>query len=301
MLKQIVSVSLGSSRSATPAFSSPTGHQSSLSPCVASSPIASFGLNNSNVFMPISNQEKSETAVNISHLHKWHQSPTRTNFFIQYNNDLQVVKPEPSRMIHQQKYSSPVNSLSSLTTSVIRISPVGNAKEMPPKQSQLDSLNKKLQFDPPSITPREDKKTFNVEDNNSQKNSSEVSNSPNIVETIHFSAPCEIPYCINRKEKKNAMDKYDKVKLSFKPSTQLSSCGTDCKLDNSFAVIKKSANVTVKNTSLDKNCKMQHQNCIVELSPMKKHNFQFANSSSLNLKNVLNPASKEKENFQVNL
>lgn len=120
-----ISVSLGSSRSATPAFSSPTG-QASISPCVNISPVQALGLNQNNVFMPISNPEKNVTSLVSPNISKWKQSPTQTNYLVQYN-DQPVIKPEPNRMIFSSKPSPPIiNSVStSIGTSVIRISPVG--------------------------------------------------------------------------------------------------------------------------------------------------------------------------------
>ncbi|XP_008207430.1 putative transcription factor capicua isoform X1 [Nasonia vitripennis] len=118
-------VSLGSSRSATPAFSSPTG-QASISPCVNNSPVQALGLNQNNVFMPISNPEKNMTSLVSPNISKWKQSPTQTNYLVQYN-DQPVIKPEPNRMIFPSKPSPPIiNSVTtSIGTSVIRISPVG--------------------------------------------------------------------------------------------------------------------------------------------------------------------------------
>ncbi|XP_011503785.1 PREDICTED: putative transcription factor capicua [Ceratosolen solmsi marchali] len=117
-------VSLGSSRSATPAFSSPTG-QSSISPCVNISPISSLGLNQNNVFMPISNPGQSVAPLISPNINKWKQSSPQTNFFVHYN-DQPVIKPEPNRMIYPCRTSPQIINPTSISTSVIRISPVAN-------------------------------------------------------------------------------------------------------------------------------------------------------------------------------
>lgn len=125
-------VSLGSSRSATPAFSSPTG-QPSISPCVNQSPIpGSIGLNQNNVFMPIANPAQTIHQPMISPSIRWKSSPTPQNYYIQYNNDSHVIKPEPNRMIRPNRPTGP----NSIGTSVIRISPVGQQQQQPPQQPQ---------------------------------------------------------------------------------------------------------------------------------------------------------------------
>ncbi|XP_072750573.1 uncharacterized protein Cic isoform X2 [Anoplolepis gracilipes] len=110
-------VSLGSSRSATPAFSSPTG-QSSISPCINQSPVPPLGLNQNNVFMPISSPAHHATPL-ISPGAKWKHSPTQSNFLVQYPQ--QVIKPEPNRVVRSNR-TAPAPA--SIGTSVIRISPV---------------------------------------------------------------------------------------------------------------------------------------------------------------------------------
>ncbi|KAL0123954.1 hypothetical protein PUN28_006048 [Cardiocondyla obscurior] len=118
-------VSLGSSRSATPAFSSPTG-QSSISPCINQSPVPPLGLNQNNVFMPISSPAHHATPL-ISPGAKWKHSPTQSNFLVQYPQ--QVIKPEPNRVDRNR----PIPIPASLGTSVIRISPV--SRSMQPGQN----------------------------------------------------------------------------------------------------------------------------------------------------------------------
>ncbi|XP_033211435.1 protein capicua homolog isoform X4 [Belonocnema kinseyi] len=115
-------VSLGSSRSATPAFSSPTG-QSSISPCINQSPVPALGLNQNNVFMPISSPAH-HVAPLISPSAKWKHSPTQSNFLVQYQQ--QVIKPEPNRMVRPNRPAQTAPTApASIGTSVIRISPVG--------------------------------------------------------------------------------------------------------------------------------------------------------------------------------
>nr|XP_050864104.1 protein capicua homolog isoform X2 [Vespula vulgaris] len=114
-------VSLGSSRSATPAFSSPTG-QSSISPCINQSPVPPLGLNQNNVFMPISSPAH-HAAPLISPSAKWKHSPTQSNFLVQYQQ--QVIKPEPNRMVRPSRPAPTAPVPASIGTSVIRISPVG--------------------------------------------------------------------------------------------------------------------------------------------------------------------------------
>ena len=116
-----VSVSLGSSRSATPAFSSPTG-QSSISPCINQSPVPALGLNQNNVFMPISSPAHHVTPL-ISPSAKWKHSPTQPNFLVQCQQ--QVIKPEPNRMVRLNRSAPTAPVPASIGTSVIRISPVG--------------------------------------------------------------------------------------------------------------------------------------------------------------------------------
>ncbi|XP_032676177.1 protein capicua homolog isoform X5 [Odontomachus brunneus] len=116
-------VSLGSSRSATPAFSSPTG-QSSISPCINQSPVPPLGLNQNNVFMPISSPAHHATPL-ISPGAKWKHSPTQSNFLVQYPQ--QVIKPEPNRVVRSNRPAPTAPVPASMGTSVIRISPVTRA------------------------------------------------------------------------------------------------------------------------------------------------------------------------------
>ncbi|XP_076675835.1 putative transcription factor capicua isoform X9 [Andrena cerasifolii] len=113
-------VSLGSSRSATPAFSSPTG-QSSISPCINQSPVPPLGLNQNNVFMPISSPAH-HAAPLISPGAKWKHSPTQSTFLTQYQQ--QVIKPEPNRVVRSSRPTPTAPVPASIGTSVIRISPV---------------------------------------------------------------------------------------------------------------------------------------------------------------------------------
>lgn len=116
-----IAVSLGSSRSATPAFSSPTG-QSSVSPCVISqSPIP--GLNQNNVFMPISSPAHAPPLISPGT--KWKHSPTQPNYLVQYQQ--QVIKPEPNRVVRSNRPAPTAPVPASMGTSVIRISPVTRA------------------------------------------------------------------------------------------------------------------------------------------------------------------------------
>ncbi|XP_020282979.1 putative transcription factor capicua isoform X3 [Pseudomyrmex gracilis] len=116
---------LGSSRSATPAFSSPTG-QSSISPCINQvSPVPPLGLNQ-NVFMPISSPATPHHATPlISPGAKWKHSPTQSNFLVQYPQ--QVIKPEPNRVVRSNRPTLTAPVPASIGTSVIRISPVGRS------------------------------------------------------------------------------------------------------------------------------------------------------------------------------
>ncbi|XP_011629642.1 putative transcription factor capicua isoform X2 [Pogonomyrmex barbatus] len=134
-------VSLGSSRSATPAFSSPTG-QSSISPCINQSPVPPLGLNQNNVFMPISSPAHHATPL-ISPGAKWKHSPTQSNFLVQYPQ--QVIKPEPNRVDRNR----PIPISASLGTSVIRISPV--SRSMQPGQNP--NLSWSEQSPPPTRHP----------------------------------------------------------------------------------------------------------------------------------------------------
>ncbi|KAJ8686393.1 hypothetical protein QAD02_022187, partial [Eretmocerus hayati] len=127
-------VSLGSSRSATPAFSSPTG-QPSISPCVNMSPISSLGLNQSNVFMPISTPGQNITPLASPNMSKLRQSPAQSNFYIQYH-DQPVIKPEPNRMIHPQRPTPSISNPQNNSTSVIRMSPIG--RRLPHINQNLD-------------------------------------------------------------------------------------------------------------------------------------------------------------------
>ncbi|XP_076636085.1 putative transcription factor capicua isoform X1 [Colletes latitarsis] len=113
-------VSLGSSRSATPAFSSPTG-QSSISPCINQSPVPPLGLNQNNVFMPISSPAHHAPPL-ISPGAKWKHSPTQSTFLTQYQQ--QVIKPEPNRVVRSNRPAPTAPVPASIGTSVIRISPV---------------------------------------------------------------------------------------------------------------------------------------------------------------------------------
>lgn len=135
-------MSLGSSRSATPAFSSPTG-QSSISPCINQSPVPPLGLNQNNVFMPISSPAH-HAAPLISPGAKWKHSPTQSNFLVQYPQ--QVIKPEPNRVVRSNR-AAPVPA--SIGTSVIRISPVNRG--MQPGQNLALSWSE--QSPPPTRHP----------------------------------------------------------------------------------------------------------------------------------------------------
>ncbi|XP_067209747.1 protein capicua homolog isoform X3 [Linepithema humile] len=138
-------VSLGSSRSATPAFSSPTG-QSSISPCINQSPVPPLGLNQNNVFMPISSPAHHATPL-ISPGAKWKHSPTQSNFLVQYPQ--QVIKPEPNRVVRSNRPAPTAPVPASIGTSVIRISPVG--RSMQPGQNLTLSWSE--QSPPPTRHP----------------------------------------------------------------------------------------------------------------------------------------------------
>ncbi|XP_053974371.1 putative transcription factor capicua isoform X7 [Hylaeus anthracinus] len=120
-------VSLGSSRSATPAFSSPTG-QSSISPCINQSPVPPLGLNQNNVFMPISSPAHHAPPL-ISPGAKWKHSPTQSTFLTQYQQ--QVIKPEPNRVVRSNRPAPTAPVPASIGTSVIRISPVSRGMPGP--------------------------------------------------------------------------------------------------------------------------------------------------------------------------
>nr|XP_031836030.1 putative transcription factor capicua isoform X2 [Nomia melanderi] len=112
-------VSLGSSRSATPAFSSPTG-QSSISPCIIQSPVPPLGLNQNSVFTPISSPANASSLISPGA--KWKHSPTQSTFLTQYQQ--QVIKPEPNRVVRSNRSAPTAPVPASIGTSVIRISPV---------------------------------------------------------------------------------------------------------------------------------------------------------------------------------
>ncbi|XP_049805556.1 uncharacterized protein LOC126248540 [Schistocerca nitens] len=134
-------VSLGSSRSATPAFSSPTGQASS--PCIMQSPITVGP--RQNVFVPITNpasqgqnmqsSASSHSASLISPCQKWKQtSPVQPHFMVTPYHQQHVIRPEllrPSQVNvqHSPPHPSPGNMGSSqnhtsgMATSVIRMSP----------------------------------------------------------------------------------------------------------------------------------------------------------------------------------
>ena len=141
----VIAVSLGSSRSATPAFSSPTG-QSSISPCINQSPVPPLGLNQNNVFMPISSPAHHTTPL-ISPSAKWKHSPTQSNFFVQYPQ--QVIKPEPNRVVRSNRSAPTAPVPASIGTSVIRISPVN--RSMQPGQNLTLSWSE--QSPPPTRHP----------------------------------------------------------------------------------------------------------------------------------------------------
>lgn len=297
----LVAVSLGSSRSATPAFSSPTGHQSSLSPCVTSSPIASFGLNNSNVFMPISNHEKSEASVCLSHPRKWHQSATQTNFYMQYNNDLQVVKPEPSRITHSQKYSLVENPLS-MIASVIRISPVGNAKVISENQLHLEPLKKLSPTEQTSATSSQDRKFLVVRDENSPQNPHASFDSSSLVETEKFSSKSQAPNCTISKDNERTVDKSDHMHSASLNKAYLGT--VECVPSNNIPVIRDGTSVTSGKKIFGENCKMQDRDCAAELQMETKKEFQGPQTSneSFNSFTHLNDTSKIlsiEENHQV--
>lgn len=134
-------MSLGSSRSATPAFSSPTG-QSSISPCINQSPVPPLGLNQNNVFMPISSPAHHATPLISPGGAKWKHSPTQSNFLVQYPQ--QVIKPEPNRVVRSNRPTP-----ASIGTSVIRISPVN--RNMQPGQNLALSWSE--QSPPPTRHP----------------------------------------------------------------------------------------------------------------------------------------------------
>uniref|UniRef100_A0ABD2VW49 HMG box domain-containing protein n=1 Tax=Trichogramma kaykai TaxID=54128 RepID=A0ABD2VW49_9HYME len=138
-------VSLGSSRSATPAFSSPSAH-GSASPQVDVSPIPSFGVCQKNVFMPIANPEQNESQV-LQYAHEWKQSQINTKFLIQYNTG-PVVKPEPSRI--QQTHRLSPQGINNFTNnppvSVIRMSPIKTQKICSDKNTEAVELNRNIIF-----------------------------------------------------------------------------------------------------------------------------------------------------------
>ncbi|XP_026824235.1 protein capicua homolog isoform X2 [Ooceraea biroi] len=117
-------VSLGSSRSATPY--SPTTGQSSISPCINQSPVPPLGLNQNNVFMPISSPAHHATPL-ISPGAKWKHSPTQPNYLVQYPQ--QVIKPEPNRVVRSSRPAPTAPVPASIGTSVIRISPVSRSMQ----------------------------------------------------------------------------------------------------------------------------------------------------------------------------
>ncbi|XP_069697817.1 putative transcription factor capicua isoform X2 [Periplaneta americana] len=132
-------VSLGSSRSATPAFSSPTGQASS--PSIMQSPITVGP--RQNVFMPISSPAapnqvhlpgaaataRTNTLISPSH-NKWKQqsSPVPPHFMVTSYHQQHVIRPEllrPGQVVQPSPPNPhPSNSHpSGMATSVIRISP----------------------------------------------------------------------------------------------------------------------------------------------------------------------------------
>lgn len=92
-----LSVSLSSSRSATPAFSSPTGHGSS--PIVPNqSPVTTVG-NRQNVFMPIG---AADVASHSSDNSKYKNSSTTSPVLYNIPPHPQVIRPELVRPGQQQ-------------------------------------------------------------------------------------------------------------------------------------------------------------------------------------------------------
>jgi len=89
-----------------------------------------LGLNQNNVFMPISSPAHHATPL-ISPSAKWKHSPTQSNFLVQYPQ--QVIKPEPNRVDRNRSISITGTIPASLGTSVIRISPV--SRNMQPGQN----------------------------------------------------------------------------------------------------------------------------------------------------------------------
>jgi hypothetical protein len=73
--------------------------------------------------MPISNPEQSMAQLISPNINKWKQSSPQTNCFAHYN-DQQVIKPEPNRMGYSHRTSPQVINPTSISASVIRISPV---------------------------------------------------------------------------------------------------------------------------------------------------------------------------------
>lgn len=103
-----------------------------------------LGLNQNNVFMPISSPAHHATPL-ISPGAKWKHSPTQSNFLVQYPQ--QVIKPEPNRVDRSRPI--PITMPASLGTSVIRISPV--SRSMQPGQNPTLSWSE--QSPPPTRHP----------------------------------------------------------------------------------------------------------------------------------------------------
>lgn len=193
--------------------------------------------------MPISNHERSDTSNNIPYLHKWHQSPPQRNLYVQNNNDLLVIKPEPNRMVIQpQKYPSQNHNLPSISTSVIRISPVGSSRMNNEKQLLMETLKKKSPSDRTStIAPTENKKIISADDLFSFKTSSDlISSNPIEAEPSSYILPRSIS-----KNKDSMIDQFSyhqtfSLNTPNKPSIRL----TEEQSGSDFAVIKNGANVT---------------------------------------------------------
>lgn len=145
-----ISVSLGSSRSATPAFSSPTGQ--GTSPLIIQSPITVGSCQN--VFMPIASHNMLKTShtmivsPNNSKIKK--TSPLPSSFIVTSYHQ-QVIRPElvrPNQPVHQPMNSMISHPSNNIGTSVIRISP--NPGQSNQWQSQID--NRSVQYRIPTKT-----------------------------------------------------------------------------------------------------------------------------------------------------
>ncbi|XP_014212704.1 uncharacterized protein LOC106642440 [Copidosoma floridanum] len=228
-------VSLGSSRSATPAFSSPTC-QLSVSPCINVSPNLSAVLHQ-NVFMPISNPGQNIPQFPSS-INKWKQNLSQASYLIQYN-DQPVIKPEPNRLIFSEK-SSLDRVYSNINNSVITISPIEKNLSSCSKHTENIQTEREAPLTDLSIYKSEQKSV--ILENATFNCNLIPSNSPKFDVSHCSTSPSSL--------KNEVVTKKDRDNVSYndhyQPSTdnQKFSCIANYK-KNDYIVIKSNTNVTL--------------------------------------------------------